>query len=328
MKRRDFVRNSALVATTATFGTIYSCTRTNNKQEQMKEKDQAIGPFFKLSLAQWSVHRAIQSGAMSPLDFAQKSKEWGFEGLEYVNHLYNKELEGGMSMDDLVKELNLRANDHEINNLIMMVDLDVGVGDIAVSDNSQRLNAIEMHHPWIEAAAGLGCHSVRINLFGEFEVDAWKSASMDSLRRLGEFAAERDVNILVENHGWLTSNAALLMEVIHEVNMENVGTLPDFGNFCTKRENGERWGECEEEYDMYRGIDEMMPTAKAVSAKSYDFDENGDETKIDYRRMLTIVKNAGYDGYIGVEYEGDRLSEEEGIKATRDLLLKAAQEIA
>ncbi|MEQ9231013.1 MAG: TIM barrel protein [Cyclobacteriaceae bacterium] len=328
MKRRLFLRNSALAGMGLGMTGMYACSTPKKEGESKVELPEPYQPFFKLSLAQWSLHKAIFSKELSPLDFAMKAKGLGFEGLEYVNQLYANELKGGMSLEVLVKELNMRASDNGVENLIMMVDLEPGVGDMAVTDDKTRTTAIEAHYPWVDATAGLGCHSMRINMFGEFEADAWKTASVDALGRLGEYAAERKVNIIIENHGWLTSNAALLMEVINEVNMANVGTLPDFGNFCTKRKDMARWGECEEEYDMYKGIKELMPAAKAVSAKSYDFDESGNETKIDYSRMLRIVKDAGYTGFIGVEYEGDRLSEEEGIIATRDLLINAAKELA
>lgn len=331
MKRRIFLRNSALAGMGIGLAGIHACqpsTKSGSGSQTPESEPAEFSPFFKLSLAQWSVHKAIQSGEMDPMDFAKKSKAWGFEGIEYVNHLYERQLMTGTSMDDLVKELNQRAADNEIQNLIMMVDLEPGKGDIAVSDEQMRNTAVEMHYPWVDATAGLGCHSMRINMFGEFEPEPWKAASIDGLTKLGKYAKEQNVNIIVENHGWLTSNAALLMEVINEVGMDNVGTLPDFGNFCTKRKDGARWGECEEEYDMYKGIKELMPAAKAVSAKSYDFDENGKETKIDYKRMLKIVKDAGYEGFIGVEYEGDRLSEEEGILATKNLLIESAKEIA
>ncbi len=331
MKRRIFLRNSALAGMGIGLSGIYAC-QPSAKSEAGSETPDAepseFSPFFKLSLAQWSVHRMIWEGQLDPMDFAKQSKAWGFEGIEYVNHLYKKNLEAGMSMDDLVKELNQRAADNEIKNLIMMVDLEPGKGDIAVSDVDTRNTAVEMHYPWVDATAGLGCHSMRINMFGEFEPEPWKAASIDGLTKLGTYAKDKNVNIIIENHGWLTSDAALLMEVINEVGMDNVGTLPDFGNFCTKRKDGARWGECEEEYDMYKGIKELMPAAKAVSAKSYDFDEEGKETKIDYTRMLGIVKEAGYEGFIGVEYEGDRLSEEEGILATKKLLIESAKELA
>jgi len=330
MKRRIFVRNVALAGLGIGVAGINACTPSAKKEDTDTAPDNSFEPFFKLSLAQWSIHKMIWDG-MDPYDFAAKAKGWGFEGLEYVNQLYQKKLEESDSLNvgiqKVVAELNQRKDDHGMKNLIMMVDLPPNEGDMAVLDKTMRNKAIKMHYPWVDATAGLGCHSMRVNMFGEFEAQDWKKASVEALGKLGEYAATQNVNILIENHGWLTSNAALLMEVINEVNLENVGTLPDFGNFCTKRKGMERWGECMEEYDKYKGIKELMPAAKAVSAKSYDFDKKG-KTTIDYVRMLEIVKDAGYTGYIGVEYEGENLSEEEGILATKKLLLNSAKELA
>ena len=175
----------------------------------------------------------------------------------------------------------------------------------------------------------MNCSSVRLNLYGSKDVETWKALSIDSLGRLGEHAKGSGLNVIVENHGRITSNIPELMNAINGVNMENVGTLPDFGNFCMADEGyGSVFdGTCETMYDFYKGVEEMMPKAFAVSAKSNDFDENGDEKTIDYTRMLKIVKSFGYTGYIGVEYEGNRLSEEDGIIATRDLLIKVGQSI-
>ncbi len=331
MKRRIFVRNMALSSIGIGALGIKACTpSTSNGEATSTEEPKKSDPFFKLSIAQWSIHRMVEDG-LDPYEFAAKAKGWGFEGLEYVNHLYSSKLEGAGSLssgiETVVTELNKRKDDNGIQNLIMMVDLPPNEGDMAVLDETARTKAIEMHYPWVDATAGLGCHSMRVNMFGEFEPEDWKGASVDALGRLGEYAADKGVNIIVENHGWLTSNAALLMEVINEVNLENVGTLPDFGNFCTKRKDMERWGACEEEYDKYQGVKELMPAAKAVSAKSYDFDESG-QTTIDYVKMLQIVKDAGYTGFIGVEYEGDNLSEEEGIIATKNLLINSAKEVS
>ena len=111
------------------------------------------------------------------------------------------------------------------------------------------------------------------------------------------------------------------------VNKSNVGTLPDFGNFCIKREEG-NWRNCVDAYDRYQGTTELMPFAKGVSAKSHDFDEQGNETETDYTKMLQIVKAAGFSGYIGIEYEGEKLSEDEGIRKTKALLEKAGSALA
>lgn len=285
-------------------------------------------PFFKLSLAQWSLHRAIlESKSLNALDFAHRARELGFDAVEYVNQLYAKELASN-GFDNLVAELKKRSADSGVANILIMVDNE---GELAALSKAERDTAIVAHSKWVDAAAELGCHSIRVNLFGtgaEHEFDTWKETSVDGLGRLAEHAAKSNINVIVENHGGLSSDAAKLTDVIKTINMPNCGTLPDFGNFCVKRQGGERWGApCIEEYDKYKGVAELMPFAKGVSAKSYDFDAAGNEVSIDYARMLKIVKDAGYTGYIGVEYEGSRLGEEDGIRATRDLLIKTAAQL-
>lgn len=326
MKRRIFIKNTGQFGLALSVLGLASC---NNDKKKKTSKES----FFKLSLAQWSVHRMIQNKELNPMDFAKKASEWGFSGLEYVNHLYNQELAKNtnlaLSVNNLTSELNKRCNDYDIKNLVMMVDLQGNDGALASPDKAVRDKAIENHHVWADATSALNCHSMRVNLFGTIDRDEWKAAAIESLGKLSEYAAKNNVNVIVENHGWLSSDALLLTDVIKEVGMDNCGTLPDFGNFCLKREDGAQWGtKCIEEYDKYKGVKELMPFAKAVSAKSYGFDENGNETTIDYGKMLRIVKDAGYNGHIGVEWEGDGLSEENGIKATRDLLIRIGSELA
>lgn len=310
----------------------FSSCKSEKKEEapELAEVEEvSTEPFFKLSLAQWSIHKEIWQNNIDPFDFAKTAKAWGFEGIEYVSQLYSKELEKfdnqEEGMANLIKRLKEASDAAEINNLLIMVD---GEGDLADSDEDKRNEAVENHKKWVDAAAALGCHSIRVNTFGTNDPDEWRETCTDGLRKLSEYAATKNVNVLVENHGWLSSDAPLVMEVINSLGMDNCGTLPDFGNWCIKRKDGAKWGECEEEYpDKYEGIERLMPAAKAVSAKSYDFDSDGNETTIDYQRMLQIVKDAGYTGYIGVEYEGNRLSEEEGIIATRDLLINASKKL-
>jgi sugar phosphate isomerase/epimerase len=174
----------------------------------------------------------------------------------------------------------------------------------------------------------LGCSTVRVNLRGSDDIDIWSKKSAISLKELAEYAKPKNLNVIVENHGGFSSNGVLLTNVIKQVNMENCGTLPDFGNFCQTKDYGSiNDKNCKDAYDIYKGVSEMMPFAKAVSAKSYDFNAQGDETLIDYYKMLQIVKDAGYKEFVGVEYEGDRLSEEEGILATKNLILKATKQL-
>lgn len=289
-------------------------------QKQTKEKEL----FFKLSLAQWSLSKPIIKGEMDPMDFAQKAKTMGFSGIEYVSGLYNSEVKE-IGLATVLDTLKARSIRYKVENVLIMVD---GEGDLAVSNNTERNIAVENHKKWVDAAKFLGCHSIRVNLFGSDDPEIWKKNSIEGLKKLGEYASIKGINVLVENHGYLSSNAKLLVEVMEGVNLPNIGTLPDFGNFCLKREGGERWeAKCIEEYPRYQGIEEMMAFAKALSAKSYDFNDKGQETIMDYKKILKIVKDAGYTGFIGVEYEGQRLSAEEGILATKNLLISEGRNL-
>ncbi len=275
----------------------------------------------KLSLAQWSLNKRYNADDGNPFNFAKDAKELGFEAIEYVNQLYNDQIEE-LGFEVVVDSLKAENERHGVSCVLIMVDHE---GDLADPDEQVRNQAVENHKKWVDAAAALGGHSIRVNTFGTNDPAQWHDAVVDGLRKLSEYAATKNINVLCENHGWLSSDADKLVAAISEVNMENCGTLPDFGNWCIKRAEGERWGECEEEYaDFYKGIELMMPKAKAVSAKSYNFDADGNETKLDYFRMIQIVKDAGYRGYIGVEYEGREIGEAEGIRATMELIEKAA----
>jgi sugar phosphate isomerase/epimerase len=316
MNRRCFIKNTGM----AGLALGVSPYLKNIMEEFNNQVD--IKPFFKISLAQWSLHKQIWDKSLHPFDFAKKAKSLGFEAVEYVNQLYNDEI-AKSSLDTVVKELKNRAKDLGVTNVLIMID---GEGDLAAATLDGRNDAIARHTKWVDAAAELGCKSIRVNLFGDAvnnDFDKWKQVSVDGLGRLAEYAAKSHINVIVENHGGISSDAAKLTDVIKTINLKNCGTLPDFGNFCVKR--GERWGSpCLDEYDKYKGVLEMMPFAHGVSAKTFDFDAQGNETTIDYYRMLKIVKEAGYTGHIGIEYEGERLTEEQGIAATRALLLKAA----
>lgn len=320
MKRRQFIQNTTLATTAVGLVGLKSCMTKPYKSD------------IKISLAQWSLHKAIlNEKSLNPLDFALKAREIGFEAIEYVSGLYASELEKNSSLSAsmilLSNTLKTRSEDAGIKNLLIMVD---GEGALSSPDDAVRDQAVENHKKWVDMAAELGCHSIRVNLFGEKEQEAWIAQSASGLSQLASYAAPSNINVLVENHGGFSSNAALLVEVMKQVNMDNCGTLPDFGNFCIRRETYENdWGSgaCVEKYDNYQGVHEMMPYAKAVSAKSYDFDAAGNEVDLDYKRILQLVKDSGYNGYIGVEYEGSRLGEYEGIEATRKLLQSVANEI-
>ena len=274
---------------------------------------------FEISLAQWSLHRSLYSGELDHLDFAKISKEnFGIDAIEYVNSFFFEKAED----KSYLREMKSRADDYGVKSLLIMCDNEGSLGD---PDNQKRQKAVENHYKWHEAAKYLGCHSIRVNAYlteslhglevgdytktGSYENQI--SLAADGLRKLTEFGANLGINTIVENHGGLSSDGAWLASVMKAVDHPMCGTLPDFGNF---RIEGDRW------YDRYKGVKELMPFAKAVSAKSHDFDSNGNETQTDFFRMMDIVIDAGYSGYVGIEYEGSGMDEMSGIKATKDLL--------
>ncbi len=270
-------------------------------------------PLFRISLAQWSLHRTLRAGQLDPLDFARSARlDFGLEAIEYVSTFYAGRAEDGRYL----RELATRAADHGVRSLLIMVDGEGALGD---PETAERVRAVERHYKWIEAASRLGCHSIRVNARSKGVPSQQAERVVDGLSRLTEFAADRGINVLVENHGGLSSNGAWLAGVIESVDHPACGTLPDFGNF---RIEDEEW------YDRYRGVAELMPFAKAVSAKSHAFDERGNERHTDYLRMMRIVLDAGYRGYVGIEYEGDQLSEPEGIRATHRLLQRVRETLA
>jgi len=303
MKRRDFSKltiASALIGLTPL--EILSAS-TNNKDQ------------LKISLAQWSLNKAIKSGELSPLDFAKKARSFDIDAIEYVSGLYTNHTDTlkKISMQKLSKELLKRSDDYGIDNVLIMID---SQGSLASSNKKERLKAIDNHKKWIDFSYEIGCETMRVNLSGETKLDRWTENSIKSLTELSDY--NKNINVVVENHGGLSSNGKYLSNVMSKVNIDNCGTLPDFGNFCI--DGSPR--ACNEWYDIYKGVEELMPYAHAVSAKSYDFDDSGNETKIDYSKMIDIVKKAGYKGYIGIEYEGSRMSEDDGIIATKKLLEK------
>ena len=271
---------------------------------------------LKISLAQWSLNKSIKNGKLPILDFAKKARSFNIEGIEFVSGLYTRDTDilERMSMNSLAKELIKRSDDYGIDNVLFMID---NQGDLASSNKNERLQAIDNHKRWIDLSAEIGCKTMRVNLNGEKDLNKWTKNSVKSLTVLNKY--NENINVVVENHGGLSSNGKYLSNVMSKVKLENCGTLPDFGNFCM---NGSPWGNCTQMYDKYLGTEELMPYAHAVSAKSYDFDDEGNETSIDYERMMEIVKKSGYQGYVGIEYEGNRLAEDDGIIATKKLLEK------
>ena len=277
---------------------------------------------FDISLAQWSLNRMLFADELDPLDFARFAREeFDIHAIEYVNVFFREK----ESDSAYLEELKQRADDQGVVSLLIMVDRE---GDMGDPNESRRIEAVENHYKWIEAAKFLGCHSIRVNAKSAGIPAVQQQFVADGLRRLTEFAAQRDINVLVENHGGLSSNAKWLTGVMMLVDHPNCGTLPDFGNFCLdweKRDDPSMW------YDRYEGVKAMMPWARAVSAKSNEFDADGNDTQTDYEKMMRIVLDAGYRGpgnFVGVEYEGEDPDEAEGIRATKTLLERVRETLA
>jgi L-ribulose-5-phosphate 3-epimerase len=265
---------------------------------------------FKISLAQWSWHRRLrgqQQPKMDNLDFAANARKFGVEAVEYVNQFFMDKAEDTSYLAQMKK----RAKDNGVESVLIMCD---GEGNLGDPDSQRRTRAVENHYKWLEAAKYLGCHSIRVNAGSSGTYEEQLALAADGLQRLSEKAVEYNLNVIVENHGGLSSNSQWLTRVINKVGLPNCGTLPDFGNFPPVA-------------DKYVSVEMLMPFAKGVSAKSYDFNEQGDETKIDFYRMMKIVVDSGYNGYVDIEYEGNRLSEDDGIIATKKLLEKIQKQM-
>lgn len=319
MRRRTFIRKTSVgLAVVGTAGvTMLGACKGKADEADTAEENEDSAPVYtgelKISLAQWSHNKEFYSGALDPLNFAVVARGYSIDAIEYVNGFYKDKATDMATLN----ELNKRASDNGVKQLLIMID---GEGELATTDQAARIQAVENHYKWVEAAKFLGCHSIRVNVFGSGSAEDVQAAAVDGLGRLAEFATDHDIDILVENHGGYSSHGGWLAGVMRQVNKPNVGTLPDFGNFCLRREGGAQWSAlCVDEYDRYQGVEQLMPWAKAVSAKSYSFDQFGTEKTINYERMIEIVKAADYSGYIGIEYEGDRPAEE-GILATKKLL--------
>jgi L-ribulose-5-phosphate 3-epimerase len=268
-------------------------------------------PPFSISLAEWSLHRTLFRGEIHPLDFPVVAKRtYGVDAVEYVNAFF---LRNG----DFTNELKRRADGEGVRSLLIMVDDEGRLGD---PDASLRKDAIDRHRRWVDTAKALGCHSIRVNARSAGSADEQMRLMADGLRRLAEHAAPQEINVIVENHGGHSSNGEWVAGLMKMAGHPRVGTLPDFGNWRQTEWGGPDGNANAAEFDRYRGVELMMPFAKGVSAKSHDFDANGNETKTDFERMLRIVRKHGYGGHVGIEYEGDRMSEKDGILATKRLL--------
>jgi sugar phosphate isomerase/epimerase len=300
--RREFIKQSAQTASVIGVAAIAGETLTAAPKQ-----------LFKISLAQWSLHKALFAKQLDNLDFARTAKQdFGVSAVEYVNQFFKDKVKDQVYLREMLK----RTRDLGVVNHLIMCDGEGALGD---PDEAKRQQAVENHYKWVEAAKFLGCKMIRVNAQSRGSYEEQQKLAADGLRKLTEFGAKSRIAVVVENHGGLSSNGEWLAGVMKMVNHPMCGTLPDFGNFRVSRD---------EEYDRYKGVTELMPFAKAVSAKSHDFDERGEEIHTDYHRMMKIVLDAGYNSFVGIEYEGEKMSEPDGIRATKKLLEKVHAELS
>ncbi|MCP5535266.1 MAG: sugar phosphate isomerase/epimerase [Akkermansiaceae bacterium] len=296
--RRQFIKTTAAASAATITGSYLSAQTENNK---------AMDPRFQISIAQWSLHRALQKGQLTNLDFPKYSKDkFGIHAVEYVNSFFKKHARD----QAYLKDLKSRTDSEGIRNVLIMCD---GEGQLGARTPKDRAKTVDNHKQWVEAAKFLGCHSIRVNAGGPGSREELAKQVSDGLQSLSTFAKDFGINVIVENHGGLSSDGAWLSGVLKGVNMPNCGALPDFGNF-----HG---------YDRYQGIKDLMPYAKGVSAKSHQFDDQGNETKTDFLKAMKLVAASAYKGYVGVEYEGSQLSEDDGVIATKKLLERVFQQL-
>ena len=299
--RREFLSSTAALGAGLALGLHAGVDLRGDDEKKGK-------PLFKISVTEYSVHRMLAKKELDNLDYAAFAKKtFDVDAVEYWNSPFFKQGSDESYLEDMRK----RADDAGVKGTCILVD---GEGHLGDPDEAARKKAVDNHVRWITAARILGCYAIRVNAHSKGTDAEQAKLCAESLERLSEASGENGISILVENHGGLSSNGEWLSGVMKKVNKGNVGTLPDFGNFGS--------------YDRYKGTYELMPFAKLVSAKSHEFDEQGNETKTDYRRMMKIVVDAGYNGYVGIEYEGSKLPEVEGVLATKKLLEKVRDELA
>ena len=307
LNRRSFLSATAAAAVAASTNSVFAAAQS---------------PRFKISLAQWSLHKALKGGKLDNLDFAKVAKQdLGIEGIEYVNQFFKRKAKD----KKYLAEMNKRAADHGVTQLLIMVDGEGRLGDPSLAG---RAKAVENHFKWVDAAKELGCHSIRVNAGSQGSYDDQLHRAADGLRALTEYGAKNDINVIVENHGGLSSNGDWLSAVIAKVAHKRCGTLPDFGNFAIDRRKG-KW------FDRYDGTTKLLKYAKALSAKTHNFDDatpflsidNDGKRNTDYKKMMGIVAASDYKGWIGIEYEGNQLNEMEGIKASKALLERSIEAI-
>ena len=316
----ELTRRTFMAGSCALLGTGFAgCSSAQDtSQSRSAVIDATPEQLFGISLAQWSLHRAFFANRVSPewrdpMQFARIARNaFDIGAIEYVNSFYQHKARE----HTVLRELKTIADGEGVKSLLIMCD---GEGRIGDPDAQARSQAVENHHKWADMAAYLGCHSIRVNLESAGSFEEQQKLAADGLVMLADYCTPLGLNVIVENHGGWSSHGAWLAGVMQVANKPNVGTLPDFGNFSIARGN---------DYDIYLGVEQLMPYAKGVSAKSFRFDNAGNEAGMDYERLLRIVLESGYRGYLGIEYEGHDLPEWDGIRKTKALLERLREKLS
>jgi L-ribulose-5-phosphate 3-epimerase len=311
--RRQFLAHCAQAS--AAFGAFGALGAVNLRAAQP-----AGAPLYKISLAEWSINQPLRKGTLQHLDFAKIAKGLGIDAIEYVNQFFMDKATDKAYLADM----NTRAKGEGVTQVLIMCDREGNLGD---PDAAKRQTAVENHHKWVEAAKTLGCHSIRVNAYSSGTPEEQQKLVADGLHKLCVFADTHGLNVIIENHGGMSSNAKWLMETIKRADHKRAGTLPDFGNFAIVRADKEKPDVKAESYDSYVGVKEMMPLAKGVSVKPTVWDFKGNSGPIDLPRMMAIVVDAGYHGYCGIEY-GPSGRELEGIRELREQLEATRDQLA
>jgi L-ribulose-5-phosphate 3-epimerase len=309
--RRQFLSSAAAVPAAAVLGSAIVPSRVFA---------QGGASLYKISLAQWSINQSLKKGTMQHLDFAKIAKSCGIDAIEYVNQFFMDKATDAAYLADM----NSRARGEGVTQVLIMCDNEGRLGD---PDAAKRQQAVENHHKWVTAARTLGCHSIRVNAYSEGTPEEQSRLVADGLHKLCTFADTHGLNVIIENHGGMSSNAKWLMQTIKAADHKRAGTLPDFGNFSIVRPTKDKPDVKAESYDSYVGVKEMMPLAKGVSVKPTVWDFKGNSGPIDLPRMMKIVVDAGYHGYCGIEY-GPAGRELEGIRELREQLEAARTQLA
>ena len=316
-----YIKNSATIFHKLTFAMVLmlmvssACNQTKQRNDSTESFNNIKSPKF--TLGQWTYNKALFNNEMTTFDFIRLAAEADFEGVEYVNQFFLDQVQNAEFLDSLIST----AKKNNIKSTLLIID---AAGNLGASDSTMRANAIETHKKWIDAAQIINCPTVRINAYGDGSPELIKSRCISSITSLARHAQKLDIEILIENHGGISNNGAWLASLIKDIGLSNVHALADIDNWCIERENGKLWGApCIHRYDPYQGMRELMPYAKAISIKSFEFDEDGNEKNIDFVRFFEIIKSHDFDGYLGIEYEGEERSVEEGIQKTIQLATQA-----